>query len=55
MEFGGKAVSDGAGKTRPVTVKTAPAGDAAAGTMTIVIPTENGDLVFKPAYRFVEQ
>ena len=55
VEFGGKAVTDGTGKTRPVTVKAAPAANGASGTLTIVIPTDRGDLIFRPGYRFVEE
>jgi len=55
VEFGGKAVTDGTGETRPVTVKAAPAANGASGTLTITIPTDRGELIFKPGYRFVEE
>lgn len=51
VSFAGKAVTTGTGKTRAVKVKATPtAADAAKGSMTISIPTENGELVFATQY-----
>ena len=51
--FGGKAVTAGTGKTRNIKVKATPAGaDATKGSITISIPTENGELVFESEYTF---
>ena len=51
--FGGKAVTAGTGKTRSIKVKATPAGaNALKGSITITIPTENGELVFESEYTF---
>ena len=51
VEFSGKAVTNGTGKTRAVRVKATPAGpDVPKGSLTISITTENGELVFATAY-----
>lgn len=51
VSFTGTAVSTGAKKTRPVTVLATPAAvGVAKGKLTISIATENGALVFAPAY-----
>ena len=51
VSFAGKAVTSGSGTTRAVKVKATPAAaDAASGSMTISIPTENGELVFSTEY-----
>ena len=51
VSFAGKAVTSGSGKTRAVRVKASPAAaDASRGSLTISIPTENGELVFATQY-----
>jgi hypothetical protein len=51
VSFAGKAVTSGSKTTRAVRVKATPAAaDAAKGSMTISIPTENGELVFATEY-----
>jgi hypothetical protein len=51
VSFVGKAVTTGSGTTRAVRVKATPMGAGAArGSMTISIPTENGELVFATEY-----
>jgi len=53
VTFGGKAVTAGSGKTRNIKAKATPAGtNAVKGSITISIPTENGELVFESDYTF---
>ena len=53
VDFGGRAVTSGTGKSRAVKVKVTPAGSGVAnGSMTISIATTNGELVFTTAYTF---
>lgn len=50
VSFTGTAVTTGSGKTRPVSVLATPLAGARKGKLTISIATENGALVFAPAY-----
>ena len=51
VSFTGTAVTSGSGKTRPVTVLATPTTRGVTkGKLTISIATENGALVFAPAY-----
>ena len=53
VDFAGRAVTNGTGKSRAVKVKLRPAGAGLAnGNLTISIATTNGELVFKTAYTF---
>jgi hypothetical protein len=53
VDFAGRAVTSGTGKSRAVKVKVTPAGAGLAnGDLTISIATENGELVFITAYAF---
>ena len=53
VNLAGKVVTSGSGKTRAIRVKATPTGvDAAKGTATISISTENGELVFATEYTF---
>jgi hypothetical protein len=53
VDFAGRAVTSGTGKSRAVKVKLKPAGAGLAnGNLTIAIATTNGELVFKTVYTF---
>jgi hypothetical protein len=53
VDFAGRAVTGGTGKSRAVKVKATPAGAGLAnGNLIISIATENGELVFTTAYTF---
>jgi hypothetical protein len=53
VDFAGRAVTSGTGKSRAVKVKMVPAGAGLAnGNLTIAIATTNGELVFRTEYTF---
>ena len=53
VDFAGRAVTSGTGKSRAVKVKVTPGGSGVAnGNMTISIATTNGELVFSTEYAF---
>lgn len=56
MNFAGIAVTNGSGKRRAITVKAKPDGiGSKVGTLTISIPTANGELLFTSSYALVGQ
>ena len=53
VNFVGKAVTAGTGKTRSIKVKATPVGpNSTKGSIRISIPTVNGELVFESEYAF---
>ena len=53
VEFTGKAITNGSGKTRPISARATPSG-AAGGSLQLWFTADNTKIVFTTTYRFAE-